>query len=74
MRRRDRRPANLPGQVHQLDLFVRPVAVNCEQPAPAWRQLPEETRRAATGLMARLLLEHGRADRRPIRTEAADDV
>ena len=44
----------------QIELFdgVTPTQM------PAWRQLPEETRRAVTGLMARLLLEHGRiADR-----------
>ena len=74
MRRRDRRPANLQRQVNQLDLFVPPDAANCERPAPAWQQLPEETRRAVTGLMARFLLDHGGADRSPVRTEAADDV
>jgi hypothetical protein len=74
MRRRDRRPANLQRQVHQLDLFGPPGTTNCDRPVPAWRMLPEETRRAVTGLMARLILEHGRVDRRPARTEAADEV
>jgi Transposase len=35
---------------------------------------PEETRRAVMELMVRLLLDHGRVDHRPIRTEAIDDV
>jgi hypothetical protein len=35
--------------------------------------LPEETRRATTDLMARLLLEHGRTGRLT-RTGVADDV
>jgi hypothetical protein len=29
---------------------------------PAWRELPEEARRALTGLMVRLMLEHTQAD------------
>jgi hypothetical protein len=36
--------------------------------------LPDETRRVVTGLIAQLILEHGRADHRLVRTEAADDV
>jgi hypothetical protein len=36
--------------------------------------LPEETRRAVTEMLARLLLDHGRVDRCPIRTQAGDDV
>jgi hypothetical protein len=40
---------------------------------PTWQVLPEETRRVLTGLMSRLLLDHGGAERSS-RTEAADDV
>ena len=29
---------------------------------PAWRELPEEARRALTALMVRLMLEHTQAD------------
>jgi len=34
-------------------------------PELEWRQLPEETRGTVTRLMARLLVDHGRSDRRP---------
>jgi len=40
---------------------------------PTWRMITEETRRATTDLMARLLLEHGRTGRLT-RTGVADDV
>jgi hypothetical protein len=48
----------------QFDLFDPPGAT---QPTPAveWRQLPEEARETVTRLMARLLVDHGRGDRRP---------
>jgi hypothetical protein len=36
--------------------------------------LPEETRRAVTEMLVRLLLDHGRVDRRPIGTATVDDV
>jgi hypothetical protein len=36
--------------------------------------LPEETRRAVTSLMARLILEDGCQDRGLARTGAADDI
>jgi hypothetical protein len=36
--------------------------------------LPEETRRTATSLMARLIIEHVCQDRGLARTGAADDV
>ena len=72
MRCQCRRPANLPGQAQQGDLFGPARAAD---DPPLWRMLPEETRRAVTSLMARLILEHGRGgDRRPARTEAAGDV
>jgi len=74
MRRRSHCPANHHRQVHQLDLFGLPDPTSFDRPIPAWRSLPEETRRAVTELMARLLLDHGRVDYRPTRAEAADDV
>ena len=60
-------------QVQQLDLFGEQAPMIADWPAPAWQVLPEETRRVLTGLMSRLLLDHGGAERLP-RTEAADDV
>jgi hypothetical protein len=64
----DRRP------VGQLDLFGIPAPTSEHWPAPTWQGLPEETRRALTGLISRLLLDHGYVEKRPLRTEAADDV
>jgi hypothetical protein len=63
------RPVNRHRQIHQLDLFgsSEPIGVD----GPTWRMLPEETRRAATDLMVRLLLEHGRVGRP---AGVADDV
>jgi len=60
-------------QVQQFDLFGEQALMIADWPAPAWQALPEETRRVLTGLMSRLLLDHGGAERLP-RTEAADDV
>lgn len=64
----DQRPAR------QLDLFGLPAPAGADQPVPLWRVLPEETRRVVTELMVQLLVDHGRVDHRPIRTEAVDDV
>jgi len=62
-------------QVRQLELFCERIVTIVEDcPASAWQGLPEETRRALTGLMSRLLLDHCGLDHRPLRTEAADDV
>ena len=60
----------LNGSLRQIDLFddASPAA------APAWRELPEETRRALTGLMARLILEYARANSAARRTEGGDDL
>jgi hypothetical protein len=74
MRRRHRRLVHPQRQAHQLDLFAPPSAASCDRPVPEWRMLPDETRRVVTGLIAQLILEHGRADHRLVRTEAADDV
>jgi hypothetical protein len=50
-------------QARQFDLFGPPCSSS--PPAPGWSTLPEAIRRRVTSLMARLLLEHGRDDRRP---------
>jgi hypothetical protein len=71
MRRRRSRPAGHQHQARQGELFGRPRATI---ELPPWRMLPEETRQAATRLMARLLLGQGRVDRHPSRAEAADDL
>jgi hypothetical protein len=71
MRRRCRHPVNRHRQIDQLDLFGSSDPIGFDR--PTWRMLPEETRRATTDLMARLLLEHGRTGRLT-RTGMADDV
>ena len=74
MRYQSQRHATDHGQVRQLDLFGLPDPAGLDQPVPSWRVLPEETRRAVTEMLVRLLLDHGRVDRRPIGTETVDDV
>jgi hypothetical protein len=64
MRGRHRRLVIPQGQDHQFTLFGPFGTASCARP---------ETRRAVTGLMVRLILEHGRVDRRPDR-ETADDL
>jgi hypothetical protein len=74
MRGRHRRLVIPQRQDHQFNLFGPFGTASCARPGrPAWSLLPDETRRAVTGLMVRLILEHGRVDRRPDR-ETADDV
>jgi hypothetical protein len=51
-----------------------PAPAGFDQRVPSWRVLPEETRQAVTGMLVRLFLDHCRVDRRPIQTEAVDDV
>lgn len=46
------------GTPRQSDLFSEPSPTQM----PAWRELPEEARRALIGLMVRLMLEHTQAD------------
>ena len=74
MRHQSQRPTTNHRPVHQLDLFGLPDPTGFAQPHPLWGVLPEETRQLVTELMVRLLLDHGHVDRRPVRTEAADDV
>jgi hypothetical protein len=47
----------------QFDLFA-PPSVTQPSLQLEWQHLPEDTREAVTKLMVRLLLEHGRGDRR----------
>jgi len=57
-RRRDPQRGTPPSERRQPDLFAFPLAE--DRPGPAvWQALPEVTRRALRGLVARLLLEHG---------------
>ncbi len=65
-RRRPRRS----GSAQQIDLFAGASPTEM----PAWRELPEETRGALTGLMVRLILEHAQANGTVWRTEAGDDL
>ena len=65
-RRRPRRS----GGPQQVDLFDGASLME----APAWRELPEETRGALTRLMARLILEHAQANGAVWRTEASHDL
>jgi hypothetical protein len=62
-RRRDRRRETPGSRAPQSDLFV-PSPAASGPGAEVWRALPEETRRTLTGLLARLLLEHGADARR----------
>ena len=71
MRRRRSRSVQLQGQARQGELFGPPRTA---ADSPLWRMLPEETRRAVTSLMARLILEDGGQDRDLARTGAADDI
>jgi hypothetical protein len=65
MRRKDRPPTRQrPATAQQLDLFASPRGMH-PSPAPAWEKLPKDAREMLTKLMARLLLDHGRGDRRP---------
>ena len=71
MPRRHSRSADLQGRARQFDLFGHPRAITDQG---LWRMLPEEARRTATSLLARLIVEHGGQDRGPAQREAADDV
>jgi hypothetical protein len=54
----------------QSDLFSEPSRTQM----PAWRDLPEEVRRALTGLMMRLILEHTQADGVVVNREVGHDL
>jgi hypothetical protein len=57
-RRRDRRREAPGSRVPQSDLFA-PSPAASGPGAAVWWALPEGTRQTLTGLLARLLLEHG---------------
>ena len=65
----ERRRLQQSDRSQQIDLFdgVTPTQT------PAWRDLPEDTRDALTGLMARLILEHAQISSPAVQTEAGDD-
>ena len=65
----ERRRLQQSDRSQQIDLFdsVTPTQ------APAWRDLPEETRGTLTGLMARLILEHAQISSPALQTEADHD-
>ena len=67
------RPLRDQPAVRQLDLFGLP---DVKHPTPEfqWQELPEGTRETVTGLMARLLVDHQRRDRRPSSTGRRGDV
>jgi hypothetical protein len=58
------------GGPRQIDLFDGATPTEM----PAWRELPEETRRTLTSLFARLILEHAQAGRAALQEEAGDDL
>jgi hypothetical protein len=73
MRHKHCRPPSHRAAAEQFDLFGLPDA---KHPTPEleWQQLPEETRETVTRLMARLLVDHGRRDRRPNSAGGRHDV
>ena len=54
----------------QSDLFSEPSRM----PMPAWWDLPEGVRRALTGLIMRLILEHTQADSVVVSREVGHDL
>jgi hypothetical protein len=57
-RHRGHRQGTRASDVQQSDLFGPPGAAG-QQRAAIWQSLPQEARQALTGLVARLLLQHG---------------
>ena len=69
-----RRTSRLPkDSLYQLDLF-RPDRTTAPPKPPGWTALPQETRHTLTGLMTRLLADHGRCGQAIVGQEAGDDV
>ena len=71
--RRRKRAAGQRGKPQQIDLFEHNPSGEMIG-APAWLELPAETRNALTGLMARLILEHAGKNRMASKMEAGHDV
>ena len=65
----ERRRLQQSDRSRQIDLFDRVTPTQ----TLAWRDLPEETRRTLTSLMARLILEHAQISSPASRTEAGHD-
>ena len=63
---RDRHRAHCKRRIgsEQLDLFAR-AETGSPEDTPAWRALPGRTRRKATALMVRLMLDHAHDPRDP---------
>jgi hypothetical protein len=57
----------------QMDLFGSGQS-SVVNGAPAWPELPAETQRALTSLMARLILEHADKSQTAPMTGASDDL
>jgi hypothetical protein len=64
VQRKDRPPTRHRPAAQQLELFAPPRGRHAN-PELAWETLPKDTRDELTKLMARLLLDHGRGNRRP---------
>jgi cytochrome b561 len=58
---------------HQIDLFGS-VLSNDATGAPAWAELPAETRAALTSLMTRLILGHAATTATPRANEVSHDL
>lgn len=71
--RRMMRAAGQRGKPQQIDMF-EPNPGSGMIGAPAWLELPAETRNALTSLMARLILEHAGKSRTAAKTEVCHDV
>jgi hypothetical protein len=72
MRRNHRRPGHR-GAAEQLDLFG-PSGPLCPLPGLRWEQLPEETRKTVTKLMAHLLVDHAGSDHLSDKAGGRSDV
>ena len=66
---RDRGRLQQSDRSRQIELFDGVTSTQM----PAWRDLPEETRGALTGLMVRLILEHAQISSPALRKEAGHD-
>ena len=71
--RRRMRAAGQGGGPQQIDLFERNPGGEMIG-APAWLELPAETRNALTSLMAQLILEHAGKNQAASKMEASHDV
>ena len=70
--RAEARPPGWRGDPQQMDLFGNEPH-GAQTNMPAWRELPRETRATLTCLMTQLILEHSKASRSSLATEAGHD-